>query len=406
MTPTDASSRSSLHRSVWALGFVSLCMDTSSEMIHALLPVFLVGGLGVSAFVLGLIEGGAEATASLLKIVSGAWSDRWGKRKPLIVLGYGLAALTKPLFPLAQSAWAVLAARLLDRVGKGIRGAPRDALVADVTPAAHRGAAYGLRQSLDTVGAFLGPLIAIGLMLGLAFDVRAVFWAACVPALLAVVVLVVAVAEPANVPRAERGESWLRGLRRRDFPRAFWLLVALVGLFTLMRFSEAFLVLRASEAGLPTAWLPATLVVMSATYLLTAYPAGRLSDRVSRKRLLALGCIVMVAADVTLATADGLPAVFVGIALWGVHMGLTEGLVAALTADHAPADLRGTAFGMVNLARALMLLPASALAGALWTHSGAPATFTVGAGLAVLTAVAALLLPDRRQVAADANAAA
>ena len=393
-------------RTVWALGATSLFMDLSSELVHGLLPVFMTVVLGASMVAVGVVEGIAEATASIVKLFSGALSDKLGRRKPLVVLGYGLAALSKPLFPLAGTVALVMGARFMDRVGKGIRGAPRDALVADVTPAAHRGAAYGLRQSLDTVGAFLGPLIAIGLMLGLAFDVRAVFWAACVPALLAVVVLVVAVAEPANVPRAERGESWLRGLRRRDFPRAFWLLVALVGLFTLMRFSEAFLVLRASEAGLPTAWLPATLVVMSATYLLTAYPAGRLSDRVSRKRLLALGCMVMVAADVTLATADGLPAVFVGIALWGVHMGLTEGLVAALTADHAPADLRGTAFGMVNLARALMLLPASALAGALWTHSGAPATFAVGAGLAVLTAVAALLLPDRRQVAADANAAA
>jgi MFS family permease len=287
----------------------------------------------------------------------------------------------------------VVFARLIDRVGKGIRGAPRDALVADVTPPAQRGAAYGLRQSLDTVGAFLGPLLAIGLMVGLAFDVRAVFWAACVPALLAVVVLLAWVREPPDVPKAPRGESPWKGLRRRDYPRGFWILVALVLLFTLMRFSEAFLVLRASEAGLATAWLPATLVVMSATYLLTAYPAGRLSDRVPRRTLLVAGCAVMALADGLLAFADGLPMVFAGIALWGVHMGLTEGLIAALTADHAPPALRGTAFGVVNLARAAMLLPASALAGALWTGAGAPATFVAGAALAIATGVAALALP-------------
>jgi MFS family permease len=387
--------RPALHRSVWALGVTSLCMDMSSEMIHALLPVFLVGGLGVSAFALGLIEGAAEAAASLMKIVSGAWSDRWGRRKPLIVMGYGLAALTKPLFPMAQSAATVVFARLLDRVGKGIRGAPRYALVADVTPQAHRGAAYGLRQSLDTVGAFLGPLVAIGLMAGLGLGVRGVFWVACVPALLAVVVLVAFVREPEGVAKAA-GAQWWSGLRPRAFPPAFWGLVALVLLFTLMRFSEAFLVLRASDAGLPEAWLPATLVVMSATYLATAYPAGKLSDRVSRRALLVAGCAVMALADAVLAFASSLPMVFAGIALWGVHMGLTEGLLAALTADHAPRELRGTAFGLVNLARAAMLLPASALAGALWTASGPAATFLAGAGLAVATALATLALRPPR----------
>ena len=395
--------RPALPRSVWALGIVSLCMDMSSEMIHALLPVFLVGSLGVGAFALGLIEGAAEATASLLKIVSGAWSDRWGKRKPLIVAGYALAALTKPLFPLAQSATTVVVARLLDRIGKGIRGAPRDALVADVTAPEVRGAAYGLRQSLDTAGAFLGPLIAIGLMVGLAFDVRAVFWAACVPALLAVGVLVLFVREPPDVPKSPGKRSALAGFRWKDFPPAFRGLVGLVLLFTLMRFSEAFLVLRASEAGLSTAWLPATLVVMSAAYLLTAYPAGRLSDRMPRQRLLAVGCAVMLVADVVLALAPGLGGVLAGIALWGVHMGLTEGLVAALTADHAPPTLRGTAFGIVNLARALMLLPASALAGALWSGAGFAATFLTGAVLAAAAGIAALAL---RPVAPGANAAA
>lgn len=387
--------RHKLPRSVWALGLVSLFMDMSSEMIHGLLPIFLVGTLGVSAFALGLIEGVAEATASITKIFSGVLSDRWGKRKPLILLGYGLAALTKPLFPLAGSALTVFAARLLDRVGKGIRGAPRDALVADVTPIAQRGAAYGLRQSLDTVGAFAGPLLAIGLMVGLAFDVRQVFWFACIPALLTVIVLLVGVQEPAHVPKQAASRNPFAGFRIGDYPRRFWALVALVLMFTLMRFSEAFLVLRAQDAGLSTQWIPLTLVVMSATYLLTAYPAGKLSDRMSRHVLLATGCVVMLAADLVLAFAPSLGWVMAGIALWGVHMGLTEGLIAALTADYAPDGLRGSAFGVVNLARGVMLLIASALAGGLWSLYGPVATFIAGAVLSVASAAMALLMRSR-----------
>lgn len=385
-----------LPRSVWALGIVSLCMDMSSEMIHALLPIFLVGTLGVSALALGVIEGIAEATASISKIFSGVLSDRWGKRKPLIVLGYGMAALTKPLFPLADSALTVFTARFLDRIGKGIRGAPRDALVADVTAAGQRGAAYGLRQSMDTVGAFAGPLIAIGLMAGLAFDIRAVFWVACIPALFAVGVLIFGVKEPPNVPKPSGARNPLAGFRARDYPKAFWALVGLVLMFTLMRFSEAFLVLRAQDAGLSNAWIPLTLVVMSATYLLTAYPAGKLSDYMSRYTLLAVGCVVMVVADLLLAFSTSLPGVMAGIALWGVHMGLTEGLIAALVADHAPEKLRGSAFGVINLARGVMALLASVLAGGLWTWSGPTATFATGAGLAVVTALAALSLRPRR----------
>ena len=379
--------------SVWALGFVSLLMDVSSEIVHGLLPLFLVGTLGVSALMLGLIEGIAEGTASIVKIFSGAWSDRMARRKPLIVLGYALSALTKPLFPLAGSAGTVFVARFMDRIGKGIRGAPRDALIADVTHAADRGAAYGLRQSLDTVGAFAGPLLAVGLVAGLAYDIRAVLWFACLPALLAVAVLVVGVDES---PRANDGASRARnpfaGFRRRDYPLRFWGLVGLVLLFTLSRFSEAFLVLRAQDAGLATGWAPITLVVMAATYLLTAYPVGRLSDRMSRHALLAIGCAVMVAADLLLAFGSSVVWVMAGVALWGVHMGMTEGLLAALTADYAPAPLRGTAFGIVNLTRGLMLLLASVLAGGLWTFFGPQATFMGGAAFAVLTAIAALSL--------------
>jgi MFS family permease len=401
MKASGEKSKWNLPRSVWALGLVSLCMDTSSEMIHGLLPIFLVGTLGVSAFTLGIIEGVAEATASIAKIFSGVWSDRTAKRKPLILLGYGMAALSKPLFPLANSALTVFVARFIDRIGKGIRGSPRDALITDVTPPEQRGAAFGLRQSLDTVGAFAGPLIAIGLMAGLAFEVRQVFWVACIPALITVLVLFFGVTEPANVPKQKSAGNPFTGFRRSDYPKAFWALVVLVLMFTLMRFSEAFLVLRAQDSGLATAWIPLTLVVMSGTYLLTAYPAGKLSDSMSRHVLLALGCGVMLIADLLLAFGPSLPWVIAGIALWGVHMGLTEGLIAALVADYAPAALRGTAFGIVNLARGVMLLVASALAGGLWSLYGSIATFVTGAALAFVTALMALSM---RPTAAETDA--
>jgi MFS family permease len=382
-------------RNVWVLGIVSMFMDTSSEMIHALLPILLVGTLGVSAFALGVIEGVAEGTASVMKVFSGALSDRWARRKPLILLGYGLAALTKPLFPLANSALTVFTARFLDRIGKGIRGAPRDALVADETHPDNHGAAYGLRQSLDTVGGFAGPLIAVALMSAFAFGLHQVLWVACIPAALAVLVLFVGVKEQAHVAPGKRRGNPFAGFRAADYPRRFWMLVVLVLLFTLMRFSEAFLVLRASQAGLETKWIPLVLVVMSLTYLLVAYPAGKLSDRMSRHVLLAVGCVVMVGADLMLAFGSGIGWIFAGIAAWGVHMGLTEGLLSALTADYAPAALRGTAFGLVNFARGLMQVAASVIAGALWTLSGPALTFSVGAGLAVLTAVVALGMRSR-----------
>jgi len=376
---------------IWALGLVSLLMDMSSEMIHALLPIFMVGTLGLSALALGLIEGVAEATASITKIFSGALSDRFRRRKPLVLIGYGLAALSKPLFPLANGPLLAISARWIDRIGKGIRGAPRDALVADITPAAQRGAAYGLRQSMDTAGAFAGPLLAMALMVLAAVSIRDIFWIATIPAVLAVLVLAVFVREPEQTtaaPDAAVRAPLFAGWRR--LPGPFWSLAGLVLMFTLMRFSEAFLVLRASDLGLPVAYLPLTLVVMSATYMLTAYPAGWLSDRMSRYRLLALGCMVMVAADVVLGFSDSMVGLMIGIALWGVHMGLTEGLLSALTADYAPADLRGTAFGLVNLGRGIMQLLASVLAGAFWTGLGAPATFVFGGCVAAITAVMAL----------------
>lgn len=374
---------------VWALGFVSLFMDISSEMIHGLLPVFLVGTLGVSAVGLGLIEGIAESTAQITRLFSGVWSDRLGRRKPLAVLGYGMAALTKPLFPLADSVVTVFIARFVDRIGKGIRGAPRDALVADLTPAAQRGAAFGLRQALDSAGALIGPVLAMGLMVWLAGQVRMVFWLATVPALVAVAIMVIAVREPeARHPKVIRPNPFA-GFRWRSFPAPFWRLVAVAALFTLTRFSEAFLVLRAQSTGLSAAYAPLALAVMNLAYVLSAYPAGVLSDRLPRQWLLIVGCGVMVVADLFLAFGHSPAVVFIGIAAWGLHMGLTEGLLAALTADYAPAELRGTAFGVVNLVRGVMLLVASLLAGGLWTMFGPQMTFLAGALLAALTAVAA-----------------
>lgn len=389
--------RRRLPAGIWALGMVSLFMDLSSEMIHGLLPVFLVGTLGVSAITLGLVEGIAESAAAMTKLFSGIWSDRSGRRKPLALLGYGLAALTKPLFPIAEGTALVFTARFVDRIGKGIRGAPRDALVADLAAPEQRGAAFGLRQALDTVGAFLGPLVATGLMIALAGNVRLVFWLATIPALVAVAILAVAVQEPAKPRMAPGRPSPLAGFHWRRFPPSFGRLVVIVVPFTLMRFSEAFLVLRAIATGLPEAYAPLALVAMNLVYVLAAYPAGVLSDRWPRHRLLGAGCLVMVVADLLLALGDSPGVIFAGIAVWGLHLGLTEGVIATLTADTAPPDLRGTAFGVINFVRGVMLLVASVLAGGLWTFVGAPATFLAGAGFAVIAAVLAFrgIVPSR-----------
>ena len=367
---------------IWALGFVSMLADISSEMIHSLLPLFMVTVLGASALTVGLIEGLAEATALIVKVFSGALSDYLGKRKVLAVLGYGLSALTKPLFAVATSAGVVLTARVVDRVGKGIRGAPRDALVADIAPAHLRGAAYGLRQSLDTVGAFVGPLLAVGLMLLWADDFRAVFWVAVIPGALAVLVLLLAVREPQRDPAARRVNpiQW-RNLKR--LASAYWWVVAVGAVFTLARFSEAFLVLRAQQGGMPLAWIPMVMVAMNVVYAASAYPFGQLSDRVSHAKLLALGLGVLVAADLVLAQSSHWGAMLLGVALWGLHMGMTQGLLATMVADTAPDDLRGTAFGFFNLVSGLAMLAASVVAGALWDQFGAALTFYAGAAFCV-----------------------
>jgi MFS family permease len=365
---------------VWVLGFVSLLMDISSEMIHALLPVYLVTALGASMLAVGFIEGIAEATAMIVKIFSGALSDWLGKRKLLAAIGYGLAAFTKPVFPLATNIYWIVAARFVDRIGKGIRGAPRDALVADLSPPEVRGASFGLRQSLDTVGAFIGPLAAIGLMELTANNFPAVFWVAVVPAFLSFALIWLAVKEPV---REHAGEKDPRRLQLRDvagLPAVFWAVVTLAAVLTLARFSEAFLILRAQNAGMPVALVPVVLVVMNVVYALTSYPAGVLSDRFGRNGVVIIGVMFLIAADLALAFADNLPIVLVGVALWGLHMGLTQGLLAALVADTAPEHLRGTAFGLFNFASGLAMLIASVLAGALWDHYGPVATFLAGAG--------------------------
>lgn len=376
---------------VWALGLVSLLMDFSSEMIHALLPIYLVGAMGATMAQVGVIEGVAEATASIVKIFSGALSDWFGKRKLLAIIGYGMAALTKPVFPLASSIGWVVAARFLDRVGKGVRGAPRDALVADIAPAPLRGAAFGLRQSLDTVGAFIGPAVAVAVMWATVDDIRAVFWAAVIPAALAVVVLVVAVREPPAAPRRP-ARFPLHIDELRGLGGAFWAVVAVSAAFSLARFSEAFLILRAQGLGLPELFAPLTLVAMNIVYAAAAYPAGVFSDRGDRVTPLALGLLVLIVADVLLATTQSLPMAWAGVALWGLHMGLTQGLLSTLVADTAPPQLRGTAFGVFNLTGGVALLGASLAAGALWDAFGPAATFAFGATFAAVALISLILL--------------
>jgi MFS family permease len=396
----DLSPAEGLPRGVIALGLVSLCMDASSELVHSVLPVFLVTVLGASAITVGVLEGIAEATAAITRVFSGVLSDRWQRRKGLVLAGYSLAALTKPLFPLAESVSWVLTARFLDRIGKGIRGAPRDALIADLVAPDQRNAAYGLRQSLDSVGAVLGPLLAIGLLLLWQNDLRLVLWVAVVPAALAVLVLIFGVEEhspgasgvpPTAGPLPIR-LAWNEHLRLLG--RRYWAVVGLGAVIAMARFSEAFLVLRARQVGLPLEWVPAIIMVLSLVYAASAYPTGLAARRWSRRTLLGWGLVVLILADLVLATAESGTAVFVGVALWGLHMGLTQGLLAALTADAVDPERAGTAFGFFNLVTGVCLLAASTLAGLLWEGVGAAATFYAGASFSAL-AVAGLLLSRR-----------
>ncbi|MAG57081.1 MAG: MFS transporter [Planctomycetes bacterium] len=388
-SPTAAGVRA-LPGGIWAIGFVSLFMDISSELIHSLLPVFMVTSLGASMITVGLVEGIAEATAAIVKVFSGAISDYLRKRKLLAGIGYGLGAITKPIFPLADTVGWVFTGRFIDRIGKGIRGAPRDALVADLAPRELRGAAYGLRQSLDSVGSFVGPLLALALMAWLACEIRTVLWIGVIPAFAAVALLMFWVREPERTKKESGGRSALTIADVRRLPLRYWLVVSLGAVFTLARFSEAFLLLRAADVGLALAYVPLMLVVMNVVYALTAYPAGVAADRLNQRALLIVGLTMLVAADLVLAVNTSRLTVLIGAALWGLHMGLTQGVFAKLVADSGPAELRGTAFGIFNLVGGGAVLLASVVAGALWSAFGAPATFLSGAGFATLAVLGLL----------------
>ncbi|HIF7184678.1 TPA: MFS transporter [Klebsiella pneumoniae] len=380
-------------KGVWVLGGVSLLMDVSSEMIHSLLPLFMATTLGASVIIIGLIEGLAEATALILKVFSGAISDYVGKRKGLALLGYGLGALSKPLFAIAPTARVVFSARMIDRVGKGIRGAPRDALVADVTPPEIRGAAYGLRQALDTVGAFLGPLLAVLLMFIWANDFHAIFWVAVIPAVLSILLLGFGLQEPKSAIAHKRSNP-LKRENLKKLSAAYWWVVAIGSIFTLARFSEAFLVLRAQQMEIPLFTIPLVMVAMNLVYSLTAYPFGKLSDSMSHSKLLQWGLLVLILADIVLALSGHWSTLLIGVALWGIHMGMTQGLLAAMVAHTAPPELRGTAFGMFNLMSGLALLLASTGAGVLWETFGAASTFYAGAIICVVTLIGMRVMPS------------
>jgi MFS family permease len=404
-TMTDLAKASAPWRSmpatVWVLGFGSMFMDIASELVHSVLPIFMATVLHSSMATIGLVEGVAEAAAAITKVFSGALSDWLGRRKPLLLLGYGLAAITKPVFPLAPSIGWVFAARFVDRVGKGIRGAPRDALVADVTLPERRGAAYGLRQALDSIGAFVGPLLAVVLMMVFAENLQLVMWAAVLPAVVTVLLLWRFVREPEQHAQAEGARSGLHWADLRRLPTRFWGVVLLGGVFTLARFSEAFLVLRAQDVGLPVAQVPLVMIAMNLVYAALAYPAGHAGDKWPARSLLVAGLLALVAADAVLAWARSPVQAFGGAVLWGLHMALTQGLFNKLVADAAPADLRGSAFGFFNLASGVALLLASVIAGALWSAHGPAATFMAGAVFSALAA-AGLLLSRARSSAAPA----
>jgi MFS family permease len=400
MSETKNRSWLDIPRGIWALGFVSMFMDISSEMIHALFPLYLVTVLGASMVTVGFIEGIAEATAMITKVFSGAISDWLGRRKLLVVIGYGLAAFTKPVFPLASSIGWFVGARFVDRIGKGIRGAPRDALIADIAPEHIRGASFGLRQSLDTVGAFVGPLLVIGLMLLTMNNFKLVFWIAVIPAFIAFALLVYGVEEPkkSTTVKDTKPRMQLSDVKRLTAP--FWVVVGIAAIFTLGRFSEAFLILKAQNVGMPIAIVPAIMVVMNVVYAVVSYPAGVLSDRIGRNGIIFVGIAMLVVADLILAFGTTVPVVLVGVVFWGLHMGLTQGLLATLVADTAPPDLRGTAFGMFNLASGVAMLAASVIAGGLWDVYGPRMTFFAGAAFTAIALVGLLIVWSRKTVVA------
>jgi MFS family permease len=367
----------------------------SSAMIYGLLPVFMVRVLGISIASVGLIEGIAEAANSLIKFVSGAASDWIGRRKPLVVFGYTLSAVIKTIFPVAGTASAVLAARVIDRLGKGIRDAPRDAFLADFTAKEIRGEGFGLRLALAVAGFVVGPLIAIGLMKLSGDNFRLVFWIALIPAYLSIVVLLLTVKElPLNHDESPRRLP----IRRGDIaalPAAFWWVIAIAGLLSLARFSQAFLVLKAFEVGVDAAFVPMVLVVMHLVFSVAAYPFGILADHLDRRLQLGIGTVILVSADVVLASASTIWMTALGAALWGLQLGVTQGLLGATIADVAPDRLRGTAFGVYDVAIGVGTFVASAGAGVLWMAGGSSIAFSVSACVATAAALMLVIQPVR-----------
>jgi len=391
----DSATLRLIPRSIWSLGFVSLLMDVSSEMIHALLPVYLVSVMGTSNLTVGMIEGVGEATANITKIFSGAISDWIGRRKLVAATGYGFAALSKPLFALAPNPGWIMAARFIDRTGKGVRDAPRDALIADLTPERVRGAGFGLRQALDTVGGFVGPLLGVLFMWATSDRYTVVFWIAVIPAFLCMAVMIFGVQEPQGVGKTRKAPAPFGRATLVRLGSAYWMIVVVGTVFALAQFSAAFLILKARAAGLPVALAPLVYITMNVVFALGAYPAGVLSDRGDRAQLLTWGLIFLMLADFALALSSNLIGVAIGLVLWGLYLAFTQGVLSAMIADSAPGELRGTAYGVFNFATGVALLAASAVAGALWDAYGSTATFLAGAGFAFLSLVGLAIVRGR-----------
>jgi MFS family permease len=389
------SPRPPLPRTVWVLGFVSLFMDLSSEIYHSLLPAFVTIVLGLPVTALGAVDGVAEATSNFAKLFSGRLSDRSQRRKPWVMGGYGLAALSKPMFPLASNLVTLIGARFADRIGKGLRGSPRDAMIADETPPEIRGRAFGLRQALDTAGALLAPLIAIGLMALFLDDIRKVFWVAIIPAAVSFLLTWLALREPEQRSTSTKRQLFFSGFRDLDSDTKR--LIAVGFLFTLARFSEGFLILKGIEIGLSETLSPLTLAIFNLAYVALAYPAGSLSDRMSPKMILLAGIGVLVAGNIVLAETSSFAGLILGVALWGAHMALTQGIFSRMIADSAPEQLRATSFGAFWFVSGIAALLASLAAGMLWDRNGSSATFLTSA-LVAAVAGAMLSLLEEKQV--------
>ncbi len=370
-------------RTVWVLGFVSLLMDISSEMIHALLPLFMAGTLGASAIWIGLVEGIGEGTALIAKVFSGVVADRFGHKKRLVFAGYFLGVISKPVFALAGSMPVVLAARFFDRIGKGLRGAPRDAIVADVTDESIRGAAYGLRQSLDAAGAFVGPLLATLLLLLWTEDLRSIFWIALIPGAACLALILFGVEDNVTPTVNTKRIAW-KDLKSVMTP-AFVQLVILGTLFSLARFSNAFIVLRAAAIGIEHAWIPMAVVLMNITFSLSSYPFGKLADKLNPMKLLALGMVLLALANLLFAYAENYRILAAGIVLFGMHLGATQGIFSTIISEIAPSEVRATAFGIFNFFSGLALLASGLVAGSLWEYMGAQYCFGGGVVFALIT---------------------